>query len=103
QAFLWGLLVGALRFVPYLGSLFGGLILVVLSVAVFPGWEQPLEVFGIFLVLELSTANVLEPLLIGRSTGVSPLGLLIAAAFWTWLWGPIGLLLSTPLTVCLVV
>ena len=103
QAFLWGLLVGALRFIPYLGSPFGGLMLVVLSVAVFPGWQLPLAVFGLFLFLEVLTANVLEPVLYGHSTGVSPLALLFAAAFWTWLWGPAGLLLSTPLTVCLVV
>jgi AI-2E family transporter len=103
QAFLWGLMVGGLRFVPYLGSPVGGLMLVVLSVAIFPGWQKPLEVLGIFLVLELLLANVVEPVLFGSTTGVSPLALLFAAAFWAWLWGPIGLLLSTPLSVCLVV
>jgi predicted PurR-regulated permease PerM len=103
QAFLWGLMVGAMRFVPYLGSPVGGLMLIVLSVAIFPNWVQPLEVFGVYLVLELVVANVVEPLLFGHSTGVSPVALLMAAAFWTWLWGPAGLLLSTPLTVCLVV
>ena len=103
QALLWGLLVGALRFVPYLGSPVGALMLVALSVAIFPDWVQPLEVFALFAVLEVVTANVLEPLLFGHSTGVSPLALLFAAAFWAWLWGPLGLLLSTPLTVCLVV
>jgi predicted PurR-regulated permease PerM len=103
QAILWGLLVGALRFVPYLGSPLGGLMLVTLSVAVFPSWGQPLAVLGVFLVLEVLTANVMEPLLFGHSTGVAPIALLFAAAFWAWLWGPLGLLLSTPLTVCLVV
>jgi hypothetical protein len=72
-------------------------------VAVFPDWVQPLAVFGVFLFLEVLTANVMEPLIFGHSTGVSPMALLFAAAFWTWLWGPLGLLLSTPLTVCLVV
>src|SRR5262249_13110023 len=66
-------------------------------------WLQPLLVLGVFLILEVLTYNVVEPLLFSRSTGISPVALLVAAAFWTWLWGPIGLLLSTPLTTCLVV
>src|SRR6185369_13331435 len=73
------------------------------SVAVSDTWTQPLLVAGVFAVLELITANVIEPLLFSHSTGVSQVALLVAAAFWTWLWGPIGLVLSTPMSVCLVV
>lgn len=103
QALLWGLLVGALRFIPYIGSPIGGLLVLLLSIVVFPTWSGPLAVLILFLVLEGLTANVVEPLLFGHSTGVSPIALVFAAAFWAWLWGPVGLLLSTPLTVCLVV
>ena len=66
-------------------------------------WLQPLLLVGVFLALELVTVNVIEPILLGHNAGVSPLALLIAAVFWTWLWGPLGLILSTPMTVCLVV
>lgn len=103
QALLWGILVGTLRFIPYVGSPVGALMLLALSVAVFPTWAGPVAVLAVFVVLEGVTANVIEPLLFGHSTGVSPMALLFAAAFWAWLWGPVGLLLSTPLTVCLVV
>jgi hypothetical protein len=75
----------------------------ILSIAVFPGWTQPLLVVALFLVLELFLSNVVEPRAYGRSIGVSEVALLIAAAFWTWLWGPIGLVLATPLTACLLV
>ena len=100
---LWGFLAATLRFLPYVGSLLTTVLLVLFSVAVFTGWMQPILVLALLGVLELSTANVVEPLLFGHSTGVSPIALLAAAAFWTWLWGPIGLVLSTPLTACLVV
>ncbi len=100
---LWGFLAATLRFLPYVGSLLTTVLLVLFSVAVFTGWVQPILVLALLGVLELSTANVVEPLLFGHSTGVSPIALLAAAAFWTWLWGPIGLVLSTPLTACLVV
>jgi predicted PurR-regulated permease PerM len=102
-ALLWGLVCGALRFVPYVGTWVGAALLFCFSVATLPDWGTPLGIFGYFLVLELLTANVVEPLLFGHSTGVSPVALLLAAAFWTWLWGPVGLVLSTPLTVVLVV
>ena len=102
-ALLWGILAATLRFLPYVGSLLTTVLLVLFSVAVFTGWMQPILVLAFLGVLELSTANVVEPLLFGHSTGVSPIALLAAAAFWTWLWGPIGLILSTPLTACLVV
>jgi predicted PurR-regulated permease PerM len=100
---LWGILAAVLRFLPYVGSLVTTVLLLIFSVAVFPTWTQPVLVLALLLVLELSTANAVEPLLFGHSTGVSPVALLAAAAFWTWLWGPIGLVLSTPLTACLVV
>jgi hypothetical protein len=102
-AFLWGFLGGVLRYLPYIGTWLAALPPIVLSLAMFEGWVQPLLVLGLFLALELVTANVLEPLLFGHSTGISAVALLVAAAFWTWLWGPLGLVLSGPLTVCLVV
>jgi predicted PurR-regulated permease PerM len=102
-AVLWGCLVAAVRFVPYLGTWAAAALLVAFSLAALPGWPLPLAVLAYFVILELLTANVLEPLLFGHSTGSSPLALLMAAAFWTWLWGPVGLVLSTPLTVILVV
>lgn len=102
-AFLWGVLGGALRFAPYIGTWIGLSFPLLYSVAVSAGWSQPAIVFAFFLVLELFTANVLEPLLFSHSTGVSPVALLVAVIFWTWLWGPLGLVLSTPLTTCLFV
>jgi predicted PurR-regulated permease PerM len=100
---LWGFLAAVLRFVPFIGSWVAAAFPLVLSFATAPGWTQPVLVFAYFAVLDLVTGNVVEPLLFGRSTGVTPVALLIAAAFWMWLWGPMGLVLSTPLTVCLVV
>jgi predicted PurR-regulated permease PerM len=100
---LWGLLGMCLRYIPYIGAWVAFAFPFVLSFAVLPGWAPPLLVFGLFLVLELFISNVVEPLLFGRSIGVSEVALLISAAFWTWLWGPMGLVLSTPLTACLAV
>jgi predicted PurR-regulated permease PerM len=100
---LWGILGGCLRFIPYLGVWVAVLMPLTYAVAVFPGWLQPLAIIGLFVVLEILAATVLEPVLLGHSTGISPVALLLAAVFWAWLWGPIGLLLSTPLTSCLVV
>jgi predicted PurR-regulated permease PerM len=102
-AFLWGFLTGVLRFVPYVGTWIAAAFPVLLSFATSDGWAQPVGVLAFFAFLDLVTANVIEPLLFGHSTGVSPVALLVAAAFWTWVWGPVGLVLSTPLTVCLVV
>jgi predicted PurR-regulated permease PerM len=102
-ALLWGFLSGTLRFIPYLGTWVGAALITGFSVAILPGWGFPLGIFAFFLAVELLTANVIEPLAFGHSTGISPLALLLAAAFWTWLWGPVGLILSTPLTVILVV
>ena len=101
--FLWGSLTMLLRFVPYVGTWMAASLPILLSIAISPGWGQPLAVLGVFVALDLTTANVVEPLLLGHSTGVSPVALLVAAVFWTWVWGTIGLVLSTPLTVCLVV
>lgn len=102
-ALMWGFFACILRFVPYLGTWVAAALLFLFSVGTLPGWGLPVGVFILFLTLELVTANAVEPLLFGHSTGSSPLALLLAAAFWTWLWGPLGLVLSTPLTVLLVV
>jgi predicted PurR-regulated permease PerM len=101
--FLWGSLTVVLRFIPYVGAWLAAALPVLLSFAVSPGWVHPILVLAVFILLDLTTANVVEPLLFGHSTGVTPVALLIAAVFWTWVWGPLGLVLSTPLTVCLVV
>jgi predicted PurR-regulated permease PerM len=103
NALLWGVLAGVLRFLPYFGPMVGAGLPVILSLAVFENWRQPLLCFGLFLVLELLVAYVIEPWLYGNHTGISSLAVLLSAAFWTAVWGPIGLVLSTPLTVCLVV
>ncbi|RWA65417.1 MAG: AI-2E family transporter [Mesorhizobium sp.] len=103
NALLWGMLALALRFVPYIGPIIGALLPLFLALAVAPGWSLLLWTAALFVVMELITGNVIEPWLYGSRTGLSPLAIIVAAIFWTWLWGPIGLVLSTPLTVCLVV
>ena len=103
NAFLWGALTAVLRFIPYIGAWLAALCPILLSIAVSPGWQVLALTLGLFLLLELVTGNFVEPLLYRSSTGVSSLALIVAAIFWTWLWGPMGLLLSTPLTVCLAV
>ena len=102
-AFLWGFLAVLLRFVPYIGSWIAAAMPLLFSLAESPGWTQPIIILAAFVALEMVTANVAEPLLFGHSTGVSAVALLVAAVFWSWVWGPIGLVLSTPLTVCMVV
>lgn len=102
-AMLWGFLAALLRFIPYLGTWIALALPFAHSVAIFPGWWQPLAIAGYFIVLDLLAAYLVEPVLFGHSIGVSPFALLVATAFWTWLWGPVGLLLATPLTSCLVV
>jgi predicted PurR-regulated permease PerM len=99
-ALLWGFLAAFLRFIPYAGTAVGALLPIALALAVFIGWVKPILVVGLFVILEL-VAYMVEPLLYGRSAQVSQVALMVAIAFWTWLWGPIGLLLATPLTVCL--
>jgi predicted PurR-regulated permease PerM len=103
NAVLWGAFATVLRFIPYIGPWIGAAMPVALSLAVSPSWTMPLLTIGLFVVLELLSNNVMEPWLYGSSTGVTPIALIVAAVFWTWLWGPVGLILSTPLTVCLVV
>ncbi|HEY2352722.1 MAG TPA: AI-2E family transporter [Candidatus Acidoferrum sp.] len=103
NALLWGALAAALRFLPYLGSPMAAILPILLSLAIFSGWTRPLETIGLYAVVELLVANVFEPLIYGAQTGISSFAILFAAIFWTLIWGPIGLLLSTPLTVCLVV
>ena len=100
---LWGMLAFVFRFVPYIGPILGATFPVTLSIAVDPGWTMLLWTVALFVILELVSNNIVEPWLYGAKTGLSPLAIIVAAIFWTWLWGPVGLLLSTPLTVCLVV
>ena len=100
---LWGLMALILRFVPYIGPIIASIFPLALALAVDPGWTMVLWTAALFIVLELLINNVVEPWLYGSHTGLSPLAIIVAAIFWTWLWGPLGLLLSTPLTVCLVV
>jgi predicted PurR-regulated permease PerM len=103
HALLWAFLGALLRFVPYVGPWIAALAPIFLSLAVFPDWLRPGLVAALFIVLELFTNLVLETVLYAGAAGVSAVGLLVAVAFWTWLWGPAGLLMATPLTVCLVV
>ncbi|MFO0965775.1 MAG: AI-2E family transporter [Gemmataceae bacterium] len=100
---LWGFLAFVVRFVPLIGTWLAALFPLVISFATSAAWFQPLAVVAFALILGLLVNNIVEPLLISRSTGVSPVGLVVAAAFWTWLWGITGLVLSTPITVCLAV
>lgn len=101
--FLWGVLTGLLRFIPYIGPWIGASFPIVLSLAVYHGMTVPLCVVGMFLLIELLSNNLMEPWLYGSSTGVSTVAILVSAIFWTWLWGIPGLLLSTPLTVLIAV
>ncbi len=103
NAVLFGVIAGILRFLPYVGPPIGAFLPVMLSLAVFDDWTRPLMVLGIYVVIEVVVANFIEPMLYGSKTGISSIAVLVAAVFWTFLWGPIGLVLSTPLTVCLVV
>jgi predicted PurR-regulated permease PerM len=102
-AALWGAVAGILRIVPYVGSVVAGLLPLLLSLAVFDHWMPPVLVFLLFASLELVTGNLLEPWLYGMHTGISSLALLLTTVFWAALWGPAGLILATPLTVCVVV
>ncbi len=102
-AILWGVLATILRFVPYVGPMISAVFPIALAFAVAPGWDMLLWTLGLILVLELISNNVVEPWLYGASTGLSTLAIIMAATFWTALWGPVGLILSTPLTVCCLV
>jgi hypothetical protein len=101
HALLWGALAALLRFVPYVGTLIATAFPVMMALAVFPGWQHALLIVGLFLILEAIVSNIIEPWLYGSHTGISSIAILIAAVFWSMLWGPVGLILSTPLTVCL--
>ena len=103
NAFLWGLLATLLRFIPYVGPWVAALMPISLSLAVFPGWERPAQVLGLFLVMELISNNLIEPWLYGKRTGLSAFAILLMAFFWSWLWGGAGLFLAVPLTLCLAV
>jgi len=103
NAVLWGLLCIVLRYIPYVGPWIGAAMPTLLALAVFDGWTKPMMVVGMFIVLELLSNNVVEPLLYGKGTGLSAMAVLASAVFWAWLWGAPGLVLATPLTVCLVV
>jgi predicted PurR-regulated permease PerM len=103
NAMLWGLLGTLLRFIPYAGVWIAAALPTVLAFAIFDGWSEVAWVLGVFVVLELILVNAVEPWLYGRSAGLSPIAIIAAALFWTWLWGPVGLLLAVPLTVCIAV
>ena len=103
NALLWGMLTLVLRFVPYIGPVLAAIFPLFLAFAVSPGWSMVLWTAALFGAVEFISSNVIEPWLYGSRTGVSPLAIIVAAIFWTWVWGPMGLVLSTPLTVCLVV
>jgi len=103
QALLCGMLAGVLRFVPYAGVGLAAIFAAVLALAVDPGWSLAITSVGLFILLDIIVGQLLEPHLYGHATGLSPLSVVVAAIFWSWLWGPAGLILSTPLTLCLLV
>ena len=103
NSMLWGVVAGLLRFLPYVGSPLAAVLPILLSLAIFPTWTGPVATIGLYFIVEMLVGNFLEPLIYGAHTGISSFAILFAAIFWTLIWGPIGLLLSTPLTVCLVV
>jgi predicted PurR-regulated permease PerM len=103
QALLCGILAGVMRFVPYVGVAIAALFAAVLALAVDPGWTLALSGLGVFILLDIVVGQLVEPHLYGHATGLSPLSVVVGAIFWSWLWGPAGLILSTPITVCLLV
>ncbi len=103
RAPLWGMLAMILRFVPYIGAIIAAIFPLVLAAAVGPGWSMVLWTAALFIVVEPIIGHGIEPLLYGQSSGLSPVAVVASATFWTWIWGPIGLVLATPLTICLVV
>jgi predicted PurR-regulated permease PerM len=100
--FVWGVLAGILRFVPFVGPILGAIFPLALALSIGSGWSMALWTIGLFVVLEGVTGQVIEPIFEGRSTGLTPIAIIIAATFWAWLWGPVGLVIATPLTVVLV-
>jgi predicted PurR-regulated permease PerM len=103
HALVWGAMAALLRFVPYVGIWIAALFSAVLAAAVDPGWSLAASTLGMYLAVELIAGQLVEPGLYGHTTGLSPLSVVIAAVFWSWLWGPVGLIVSTPLTLCLLV
>jgi hypothetical protein len=101
--FVWGVLAGVLRFVPFIGPVLGLIFPLILAVSVGTGWVMALWTIALFAALEGVTGQVIEPVFEGRTTGLTPIAIVVAATFWAWLWGPVGLVLATPLTVILVV
>jgi predicted PurR-regulated permease PerM len=101
--FLWGVIGGVVRFVPYIGAWIAAALPTLVAFAIEPGWSMALLTIGLFAITEFVAGQLLEPLLYGHSTGLSPIAVIVAAIFWTWLWGPIGLIISTPITLCAVV
>src|SRR5262249_27254748 len=101
--FVWGVLAGILRFIPFIGPILGLIFPFALSVSVDPGWSMMVWTIALFLGLEIITGQIIEPVIQGHSTGLSPVAVVVAATFWAWLWGPVGLVLAVPLTVILVV
>jgi predicted PurR-regulated permease PerM/methylmalonyl-CoA mutase cobalamin-binding subunit len=100
---LWGVLAGLFRFIPYVGAVLSAALPTFLSIAVFPNWYVPLAVMGLFILTDQLIGGFVEPIVVGHRVGVSPIALLVSAIFWGWLWGPVGLLLATPISVCLTV
>jgi len=100
---LWGVLGGLFRFIPYVGAVLSAALPTFLSIAVFPNWYVPLAVMGLFILTDQLIGGFVEPIVVGHRVGVSPIALLVSAIFWGWLWGPVGLLLATPISVCLTV
>ena len=103
NALLWAVLTLVLRFLPYVGLWISAFFPLLLSIAISTSWKEPILTLALYGSLEVFTNNFVEPFVLGGSTGMSPLAIIVSALFWTWLWGPIGLLLATPLTACLVV
>jgi predicted PurR-regulated permease PerM len=100
---LWGILSAILRFIPYIGALISGLFPLTLAIAVEPGWSKAILTGLLYISIDAFIGNLIEPLLYGRSSGLSPIAVVVSATFWTFLWGPIGLVLAVPMTICLVV
>ncbi len=100
---VWAVIAALARFIPYIGAVASAAVPIVLAFAVFPGWTQPLAVALLFLMLDQLIGGFIEPMVVGSRVGVSPVAILVAAIFWGWLWGPVGLLLAVPITVCLTV
>jgi predicted PurR-regulated permease PerM len=103
NALLWAVLTLVLRFLPYVGLWISAFFPLLLSIAISTSWKEPILTLALYGSLEVFTNNFVEPFVLGSSTGMSPLAIIVSALFWTWLWGPVGLLLATPLTACLVV